>query len=82
MSEIQGWEYSATAESEVHGPVTVYVALGGERQGTVGKRYAGAWHYAIFKDGERLAHGVWSSAGIYTHKSIVPRAMRKAGFAD
>jgi hypothetical protein len=82
VSEIQDWEFSATAQSEVHGPVTVYVTLGGERVGVPGKRYAGAWHYAIYQGEMRLAHGVWSSPSIFTHKSIVPRAMRRVGFAD
>lgn len=80
MSDLQGFEYAETTESEYHGPVTVCVSKAGG--GEPGRRYAGTWHFAIFKDGTRLAHGEFSSGGLLTHKSLVPRAMRRAGFAD
>lgn len=82
MSDPQDYEYSAVAESEVHGPVTVYVSKFGG--GTVGRRYSGKWLFAIYQAETRLAHGEILSGqyGLLTHKSVVPRAMRKAGFAN
>jgi hypothetical protein len=83
VSDIQGFEYSAVAESEYHGPVQVYVSVSRAGGGEVGRRYSGTWRFAIYQGETRLAHGTVSAGqGLLTHKSVVPRAMRKAGFAD
>ena len=83
MSDIQDFEYSAEAESEFHGPVTVCVSVSRAGGGEVGRRYSGGWRFAIFQGETRLAHGEISAGqGLLTHKSVVPRAMRRAGFAE
>lgn len=82
MSDLHGFEYAAEAESVHHGPVTVCVSRHGG--GTPGRRYSGKFTFAIFQGETRLAHGVILTGqyGMLTHKSVVRRAMRKAGFAD